>query len=1224
MMSASSDSSGGALQPLQPTIFVALGGSGMKILMRLRRRILSTRWNGERLSGIADFPLAQFLYFDVDTQDAREENQSTSKDLLGSVVAFAPSETLQNRLDVNKFMGNRSVYPLIDEWFPDDEAIRQMDFSDGAAQVRCVSRLHFFMQSGDFRGRLESKISEVKNSLTHTDTLRKLGLAAGTKGYRVVVVASAAGGTGSGTFLDAGFLIRSLGDPSLSNVSLILLMGGAYGAANAQRVQANTVAALRELEYCMDRNHQPRFVTRWQHNDNPVPDSIAPYNEVYLIDNINTLRQSTNDPGDLYDMVASMLFADFGSSDFAQHKRSVASNLAGFKMLPYHPRLPGGLQGAITFQKSYSSFGQAVIETRAKRDFDQRSFELGLRMLESYYSLEEGRKANAVSEDDLRDVLAERLHLKEKGLKFLADPEIAKYFTRAPDGLAPSVPTFALVDTLLAGTDASLLRGIDDRVEESISHIRHHADFTQWPERVVEAIRGLDSDISGTKGVPDSSPRAKEIDVAARQVWEGWTAPGEGGIPDFIYRLIEDREKGGILFALDLMRQVRHRLTDPGSGVVDRLRDVAVVFDQWAEQLHRALHQRPLANIKELKGARGQELGDSILLQNVKPLLTRYGHFRLVALACRAAAARLQAFADDFLGKPETRGGDVVWSGLIGQIDTGRQRLAGLAGEIRKEIDLIARQSDTRTHWYVGDAYSFRAPPAPERIAELARQVFDTQFGGSRALFEKLATNRGKLDVREALRNTIHDALSEEASKLPSIIDVLLADRGMASEQLKQVMQRAAPWINADLDRMNDFTPGQIKLYVAVNDTARFKAEFGGLLTSVTPGGMIADVIESGLPGQIICYSELSGIPLDVLIPLRSGWPMAFRAEMEAGKKLPLFTHKDKLRFRNPLVPNEEEYRRRCDLASTYLKSVVFGALVRGSARREAPHYADTYFHQTMPGAWLGAGDERTILSDESDALVRQLSPMLAEAEAALGEEDWVALYALFQHFATAVYPPRLLTELGGRQKVVPGFLSTVCTDIAKAYEARFLDALGHGPGRERFEPLRARLEATLERWTREVPDSRRDPDSGDIDTRRLQPKRTILLDQVRVVLAEPAPATAATPAPAAPAAAVPVSAAPLSAAKTTVSSAAPPAAPIAGVAWRVAVGKEQLGPFAMEDLPALVADGRLTVDSLVWCKGMKGWTPAVQVEDLVGIWPADDEPPPLPDQDDDVPPPLP
>lgn len=1229
-MSESSDSNrSGALQPLQPTIFVALGGTGMKILMRLRRRILSTRWNGERLSNVADFPLAQFLYFDVDTQDAREENQSTTSDLLGSVVAFAPSETLQNRLDVSKFMDSRSVYPLIDEWFPDDEAIRQMDFSDGAAQVRCVSRLHFFMQSGEFRNRLGEKISQVKNSLAHTDTLRKLGLAAGMKGYRVVVVASAAGGTGSGTFLDAGFLIRSMRDPALSSVSLILLMAGAYGSANAQRVQANTVAALRELEYCMDRNHQPRFVTRWQHNDNPVPDNIAPYNDVYLIDNINTLHQSTNNPGDLYDMVSSMLFADFGSSDFAQHKRSVASNLAGFKMLPYHPRLPGGLDGAITFQKSYSSFGQAVIQTRAKRDFDQRTFELGLRMLEGYFSLEEGRKANAVSEDDLRDFLVNRLHLKEKGTKFLADPEVAKYFSRAPDGLSPSVPTFDLVERLLTGPDVSLLRGIDDRVDEVVNRIRHHSDFAQWAEHIVESIRGLDSDISGTKGVQDSSPRAKEIDTAARRVWDVWTSSGEEGIPDYIYRLVEDREKGGILFALDLMQQVRRRLTDQGTGIVDRLKEAAGVFDAWAGQLLQALHQRPLANIKELKGARGRELGDTILLQNVKPLLTRYGHFRLIALACRTAASRLQSFADDFLGRSEARGNSVVWSGLIGQIDTGRERLAGLSSAIRGEIDLIARQSDTRTHWYVGEPYSFRAPPPPERIAELARQVFDEQFGGSRALFEKLATNRGKLDVREALRNTIQDALADEARQLPSITDVLLADRAAASDQLKQLMQRAAPWINADLDRMHDFIKDQVKLYVAVRDTKTFSTEFGALLRSVAPGGMAPDLVESGLPNQIICYSELSGVPLDVMVPLRSNWPVSFRAEMEVGKKLPLFTHKDKLRFRSPLVPNEQEYRRRVDLAATYLKSIVFGALVRGSARREAPEYADNYFYEMVPGSWLGAGTEQAILLDESDTLVRQLSPALAEIEGALGDAEWVALYVLFQHYAKMVYPPRLITEQGGRQKVAPGFLSTVCSGIAAGYETRFLDTLGHGVGKERFEPLRAHLEATLDRWTCEVPDSRRDPDVRDTDTRNLQPKRTILLDQIRAVLAEPAPAkpaskpvakptTTATAAPPAPVAvAVPAPApAPV---------AAPVAAPAASaILWRVAVGKEQLGPFAADDLPALVSDGRLTPASLIWCKGMTAWTPASEVQELSGIWPEEDLPPPLPELDDDVPPPLP
>jgi membrane protease subunit (stomatin/prohibitin family) len=73
---------------------------------------------------------------------------------------------------------------------------------------------------------------------------------------------------------------------------------------------------------------------------------------------------------------------------------------------------------------------------------------------------------------------------------------------------------------------------------------------------------------------------------------------------------------------------------------------------------------------------------------------------------------------------------------------------------------------------------------------------------------------------------------------------------------------------------------------------------------------------------------------------------------------------------------------------------------------------------------------------------------------------------------------------------------------------------------------------------------------------------------------------------------------------------AAPP--PLPGTAhWFVAVGGQQTGPHPATDLPAKVAEGTLTRDSLVWQEGMAAWTPAGQVPELAALFPA--VPPPLP-----------
>ena len=50
------------LVKLRPTLFVAIGGTGMEVLMRLRRRTLNALWgSGVRVESLADFPVAQFV-----------------------------------------------------------------------------------------------------------------------------------------------------------------------------------------------------------------------------------------------------------------------------------------------------------------------------------------------------------------------------------------------------------------------------------------------------------------------------------------------------------------------------------------------------------------------------------------------------------------------------------------------------------------------------------------------------------------------------------------------------------------------------------------------------------------------------------------------------------------------------------------------------------------------------------------------------------------------------------------------------------------------------------------------------------------------------------------------------------------------------------------------------------------------------------------------------------
>jgi membrane protease subunit (stomatin/prohibitin family) len=92
------------------------------------------------------------------------------------------------------------------------------------------------------------------------------------------------------------------------------------------------------------------------------------------------------------------------------------------------------------------------------------------------------------------------------------------------------------------------------------------------------------------------------------------------------------------------------------------------------------------------------------------------------------------------------------------------------------------------------------------------------------------------------------------------------------------------------------------------------------------------------------------------------------------------------------------------------------------------------------------------------------------------------------------------------------------------------------------------------------------------------------------------------------------------SAAPAAPAAAAPP--PLPGQAgYFLGINGQQVGPVAITDLPARIASGELTRDTLVWREGMAEWTRAGDVAEVNAAFPA--SPPPLPPTAPPPPPPA-
>lgn len=1198
---STADATGEQLKKVQPTVFIGLGGTGKEILLRLRRRIILHRWNKIRLNSVADFPIAQFMYFDLDTQEAKESDIASATDLLGSVVKFQQGEILQDKLDSKSYFDNKSAYPLITDWFPSAQQMENIDPEFGAGQIRALARLQFFQKSTTFREMLKSKARSVIASLDDAKRLAALGLDTDRSGYRIVVVASSAGGTGSGSFLDAGFMARSLDDPEAHSVSLVLMLGSGFAKANATRVQANTFAALKELEFCMNRNHRPRYVDRWQEWDDHVPANIAPYDDVYLIDNANLGGERTEINENIYDMLADVLFEDFGNSDFAMHKRSVASNTQLHKAYRYFPPMPSSLPQVLSYSLAYSSLGQAIVETKAQRMFDRRSYETVKSLISDFYGLDTDSKDAPVKEEHLNEFFEKRLFLKEEGIRFDHDRRLKKFFRKTPDNLKPAISIHNLVSRSLLHADGiSLFQGVLERIGAGIDDIRLNSDVSQWSERIVDLENELERDLIGQPGNTGQSPRSREVEEASRRIWEIWISDEKSGLSAEIYALVEDYQRGGILYALDLMRRIKDRLGEGKTGVIGNLTKARDEFRKWADQMRSALHKVPLENLKQLKGRRAVDRGEDILREGVKPLLENYAQFHLYALGCEKVIQRLADLSNNFLGRVEgrTQENEPIWTGLIGRIDEGRRRLSVLVREVTREIDIIDSEHDTPMRWCLDDGYKLQEPPSRRELQSLAKEVIETSFSGTPALFEMLGSSEGQLDVMSRIRQVLHERLFEvEERKLPSVLQVLTAQGKGVQKELKKLLDRALPWLDADTGRMAGFSSDRYKMLLAVADKEGFERAFGSHLKAVASHGITSSVVESGERGRLVCYYELSGIPLNVVIPLKTSWSTSYRTELG---KMPLHNHWDRIRFPNPVVPKEADINRHGELVALFLKSLAFGLLKRGGETdMGAGAHEHHYFFEKSAGAWTSLGIEQAILSGERESLLLKAEEKVMEKEDELVPEQFLALSALFHYYGEAVYPPKVITDKVQASREVSNFQHAMAMKLAQQYLKRYCRQSGSQ------EPIakkqRNAYRDALKEWTHGITGSRGDLDKNEVDIESAQPKRAILEERFTPEalsgLLKPVHPQVFTP--------------------SSEAGGEPPPIPQEKI-YTCMPGRPDTkqGPFTLGDLVQQISDGALTMNHIVWSKTIGSWKPANQVPEIVVLFGSDDddEPPPIPD----------
>lgn len=1199
-----------------PTLFIALGGTGAQVLWRIRRRILNSLWGGGagqpiRLDSLTDFPFAEFLQIDLNANEVTQSGTAAKADILGDKVRFTEEERLVKKLDLSKYTktdDELAKYPIVQEWFPLTRSkVNELniDVEKGAGQIRCLSRLYFFDKYAEIKGAIRTKADHLLANVSSDEAQKRLGLRMQSGALKIVVVASTAGGTGSGGFLDLGYLSGVIGKQAASagvTTQLVLMLPTGYKGAGLSRTQANTYAALMELETCMRQGS--RYIKQWNENEiiRDMPES--PYSDVYLIDTGNLAAAQTENIKDVYDMLADALFEDFSTAEFANNKRSISVNQNQYKISPYLSRVDRATYGdmKLTFSRGYSSFGQATIDTHLEQKQNVVVYRQVNGMLKAFFGVSsEDARNNTPTEGERDDLLAKRMYLG-------VDNDTLDYdFVARTDSYRKGVErtTYPLVTELLRVKGISRLDDIEKKITDTFEEIRVGGNYKEWGSKIAAAISQINHDTF--KAVESGSGlHIDAIRKRRRELLDELMDPArENGLVKALWGRVDNKERGGLDYTIELLQRLKDRLENANTGLLRVLEENAKWYSDLSGQLRNeetAILQEHLQQaISKFIGGKDQSEAKLKQISNAVRLYVRY---HLYAAASGEAAVLVHELSEALGRKQGTDSdGNPIWGGFIGELEAGRGMVRAIINDAENQIAL------TNEAMKQGHAMYFVLPAPKSRLDEIellspkearewAEQAFQ-DFGGTQQLFDMLRKDDGRAELLGKLRNRALALIGGEASR--DEINPLFAalDAHPNRPQLfGDFLQRAMPWVAAKLDKfLKDSNPNdQYKCFIGVKDSKEFEARYGAELRSRVPTASTMmttkeiGFVEIDTPGRVVCYIELTGLPLPSLKAL-DDWYTAYREE---NTKIPVNTHKRASTFVHPRELTTDELAARAEDFKLYVEAVLLGVLTRGLKGDD-----NGIFKLSVKGGMRNVGDEKLLRMEGFHVSYRKTIQQQVELDLEeIRTDEQTALWvALMEYYLASVYP-LLLREENGIHLEQESLPTRLCEQLLKHWTDRLHSKVGNEMQTERL--LRAAREALLT-WTDEIPGSTADVYAYEVNLKALQPKRVLKRDVLKPGwslgdIQRAAPAALSQPA-----------------AQTATAAIAEPR-------FRAFINKKQEGPWSVSEIAQQISAGAVGVDTKVWNMAwdvkLDKWQTAGNVPELQGLFvpdPGDDE---IPDPD--------
>lgn len=247
-----------------PTLVLGIGGVGCKIAAAISDSLSDEDRNYVSVIGI-----------DTNVNDLSKLRDKHKMEIIQT----------SDDMEVSAYL---EVHPEYLEWFPDNDFLRERTMTDGAGQVRTLSRLAFLASVES--GRFNTILQEITR-------IRKVDGNPHNKNLTVMIVGSITGGTGAGLFLNMPFYIRSL-IKSQAGIKRCVIRGIFVGPdiledvqpsqTNKDAVCVNGYTCLKELNAFYMRPSIGKNIANnlrlesYNHEDTSVGN--VPYNYLYLVE----------------------------------------------------------------------------------------------------------------------------------------------------------------------------------------------------------------------------------------------------------------------------------------------------------------------------------------------------------------------------------------------------------------------------------------------------------------------------------------------------------------------------------------------------------------------------------------------------------------------------------------------------------------------------------------------------------------------------------------------------------------------------------------------------------------------------------------------------------------------------------------------------------------------------------------------------------------------------